>query len=170
MNSKPKLELTTERFDVVLDVVLLAFVLAVVIVPLYYLNILPDNIPLHFDMKGNADNYGNKFTIFIISGISVILAISLWWIRRFPHLMNFPVQINEANAKVQYMLAMRFLNVVNILTTSIFLVIILLIANTALGNETDIYNVLLYINIALIFVSMLIYFLRAGILNKKNRK
>ncbi|PLX01770.1 MAG: hypothetical protein C0595_13490 [Marinilabiliales bacterium] len=166
MNSKPKLKIPTERFDVVLDVVLLAFVLAVVIVPMYYLNLLPDKIPLHFNMKGNVDNYGNKYTIFMVSGISVVLAVSLWWIRRFPHLMNFPVQINEANARLQYLLAIRLLNVINILTTSIFLIIILLITNTALGYETNIYNVLLYINIAMMFVSMLIYFIRAGKLNK----
>lgn len=166
MNSKPKLKLATERIDVVLDVILLAFVLAVVLVPMYYLNILPDKVPLHFNMKGNADNYGDKYTIFIVSGISVILAFSLWWIKRFPHLMNFPVQISEESAMSQYMLIVRFLNVVNILTTSIFLIIILLIVSTALGYETNIYNILLYINIAVIFVSMIIYFIRAGKLNK----
>lgn len=167
MNSRPKLKIATERIDVVLDAILLAFVLAVIIVPLYYLNVLPDKIPLHFNMSGEADNYGAKYSILIVSGVAVFLAIGLWWLRRFPHIMNFPVTINNANAPGQYRLVISFLNVVNILTTSIFLIVILLIVESAVGSETIIYNVLLYINIALIFVSMIIYFIKAGKINKK---
>ena len=167
MASKPKIKIETSQLDVFLDIILMAFVIGIIVIPLYHLMNLPDQIPIHFDIKGKADGFGSKYSILLIAGIGIGLAIMLWWLRRYPHLMNFPFEINDSNAAVNYKMIIRFLNVINILTTLLFLIVILLIINTANGNDVSFYTVFLYLDIAAIFISMIIYFIVAGNVNKK---
>lgn len=66
---------------------------------------LPDRVPIHFDITGTPDNYGNKATVWILVG----LAIAMYFFMRFianlsADKYNYPVKITPANAKQQFLM------------------------------------------------------------------
>lgn len=57
-----------------------------------YVN-LPELIPIHYNLSGEATGYGKKYTIFIVLGIVLIVTASLCVMLRIPgfyKLMNVP--------------------------------------------------------------------------------
>lgn len=68
---------------------------------------LPDTIPVHFNMQGEADRYGSKAVIFIFPVIALILYLVLTKLNKYPHIFNYPTEITPENAEVQYTLATR---------------------------------------------------------------
>ncbi|MBQ7783244.1 MAG: SdpI family protein [Oscillospiraceae bacterium] len=37
-------------------------------------NFMPDTVPMHYDLQGNADRYGSKYEVFIFSGVVIFFA------------------------------------------------------------------------------------------------
>jgi uncharacterized membrane protein len=58
---------------------------------------LPDRIPTHFDMAGNANGWGSPAMLLLLPvvGIGTYLTISL--VSRFPMAFHYPVQVAQVN-------------------------------------------------------------------------
>jgi uncharacterized membrane protein len=83
-------------------------------VMLYQYHLLPETIPTHFNGAGQPDDFGSRDTIWILPIIAFIAWIMMTLIVRIPQTFNFPVKINERNAKVQYVLAIRLVRILKI--------------------------------------------------------
>lgn len=120
MRPKPQISLTT--FDRILESG--GIILLMMLWVLAFLNYLysADIIPLHYDLAGNADGYGNKATLLLIPVIPTIVYFGLTFLNRYPHIFSYPVKITEANAASQYTIATRTLRVLKISIIAIFTV------------------------------------------------
>lgn len=79
---------------------------------------LPETIATHFDMNGQADDFGSKKNLFILPAIGTLLYAGLFILSRKPHLFNFPFHITEENAADAYQAAARALRLTNLAAIS----------------------------------------------------
>lgn len=82
---------------------------------------LPQKIPVHFDLDGKADNFGNKRYIFLMPVLGMLLYLVFMCITKYPESSNFPVEITESNQEAQFLIMMIFLKWILMLVLFIFL-------------------------------------------------
>lgn len=80
-----------------------------------YYYILPERIPLHFDVEGNPDRYGGKIYAFLMPVVAILLFVVFIYITRHPERANFPVEITEQNRISQYLIMKIFLRILFIM-------------------------------------------------------
>lgn len=57
-----------------------------------------DNVPLHWDARGNADEYGNAYNILLLPVVSVFVYFLLTFFKRHPGYCNWPHKFNDVQA------------------------------------------------------------------------
>jgi uncharacterized membrane protein len=82
---------------------------------------LPQRIPVHFDLDGKADHFGNKAFIFLMPVMGMLLYLIFMYITRHPESSNFPVEITESNKEAQFLIMTIFLRWILMLVLFIFL-------------------------------------------------
>lgn len=77
---------------------------------------LPDQIPLHFNWPSkNAAGEGPKVALFFLPVILSILSIGIYWLNRYPWVLNYPIKITNENAQKHYTIASQMLRWLNLL-------------------------------------------------------
>ncbi|MGN1032582.1 MAG: DUF1648 domain-containing protein [Intestinibacter sp.] len=84
-------------YQKVLEVITVALVICQIIYVAIRYPKIGDRIPTHFDFAGNPNSWGNKSTIFILLGATVILYIMLTVCMFFPKTWNIPVKVTAEN-------------------------------------------------------------------------
>jgi uncharacterized membrane protein len=103
------------------------------ITALSYSNLL-DIIPIHFNLKGEADGFSNKLNIWFLPllNVGMFYGIKLLVTKMKPYQMNYPVKVTETNAPVLYGMAIRMLVLLNL---SIALLLFLISLHTILLTQ-----------------------------------
>ncbi|MBV6514347.1 MAG: hypothetical protein FMNOHCHN_03966 [Ignavibacteriaceae bacterium] len=70
---------------------------------------LPESIPTHFGPSGTPDDFGGKWSIWIMPLIAFLLTAMLTLLTRYPHTFNYLITITPENAEYQYRLARMLL-------------------------------------------------------------
>ncbi|MEZ5041004.1 MAG: DUF1648 domain-containing protein [Saprospiraceae bacterium] len=97
---------------------------------------LPDEIPTHFNAKGEANAWGSKMVLFFIPGICVFLFGMMHLISTLsPKSYNFPVKLTAENAKRQVDLARQFMQGLNALIFVMLFYILWRMVDMAKGDE-----------------------------------
>lgn len=99
---QPKVTITKDTTDRLLQGLSLSGLLVMVVLTLYYWNSLPDTIPTHFGATGQPDAYGSKNALWTLVGVGAVVFFILNWTARHPEWGNYPVKITEENASDQY--------------------------------------------------------------------
>lgn len=71
--------------------------------------LLPERIPIHFTMDGEADGWGSRAAIVTVPCIMTFVYAGLTALVRVPHFFNYPWPITEENAERQYRAARMLL-------------------------------------------------------------
>ena len=124
MNSRPRLVITPKRLDTILGFATFILLALMWILVIWNYSSLPSIIPIHFNLKGEVDGYGNKMTLFILPTLTSIITTSLYFLNKVPHLFNYWVEITAQNAETEYRKATRLLRWVNTVSTLLMLVIV----------------------------------------------
>ncbi len=82
---------------------------------------LPEKIPIHFDVEGKADKFGNKKKSFLTPTLGVIFYIGIFLVGCSPTAANFPVEITAANRENQFFIMSFFVRWLLLLVLLIFL-------------------------------------------------
>lgn len=135
MQEQPEIELKPERIDIILEVLgFTALALLWLLIIWEYMN-LPDIIPIHFDMRGKPDDFGDKSAILGMPVISTFIFFILSIVQQRPQFFNFPVAITPENAKRQYTIAVRVMRILKGGIPMLFLMIELFSRNTKPGEQ-----------------------------------
>lgn len=63
---------------------------------------LPETIPIHFNLAGQADGWGPRSSIFVLVGICTVLTVGIVLLSRHPQIFNYPFEITGGNAQAVY--------------------------------------------------------------------
>jgi uncharacterized membrane protein len=128
MEHRPIIELEKTQKDKVLNILSYSFLSLLWLTVVYNYTALPETIPTHFNIKGEADAYGSKFSLIILAVVGTVIFTILSYLVNKPHLYNYLTKITEYNAKAQYALAsgmIRYLRFAVVLLFTIILILVL---------------------------------------------
>ena len=128
-------------------------------------NVLPDEIPIHFDMKGEPNNYGGRQTILILPIISFLLYVGMFLLNKVPHVFNYLVEITEENVYKQYKLATKLMRSINTIIALFFCYLTYKLIGIASGESEN-----LSIWIMLLFLGGLTFLIVRYFVNAKKIK
>jgi uncharacterized membrane protein len=158
---RPQITLERTGIDAMLDGLALAGWMSGLAAILFTSRLLPDRLPVHFDLAGNPDRWGTRLELFVPSGISLVLFIGLVLLTRIPHTYSYIVEITPKNAPRQYGLAVRLLRSLNVLMQWLFAAITWTIIRAAQGSISP--GVwLIPILVAGTFVLLIVYLVKAS--------
>ena len=132
--SKPKIKVPVQALDRAIDSATFLILCLMLLLTINAYPSLPETIPTHFNGAGNVDGYGDKSVLLVLPGIGLFMCIGLFILIRFPHIFNFPVEINEQNAEIQYILINRMMRTLNFVSVSSFCFITFRVIESANGN------------------------------------
>ena len=133
METRPKIKLILSTLDKNLELTSKIFLVVMWGLTFYTFLKLPTTIPIHFNASGQADNYGNKLTLFILPILATIIYFGLTQLNKYPHIFNYMTKITEDNAQKQYTIATRMLRFLKMSIIVIFSLIILFTYLTTIG-------------------------------------
>lgn len=108
---RPRIKLLPSPFDKTLEAIALCGLILLWSLSVLAFLKLPSIIPIHFGLSGKPDNYGSKYTLFLLPAIGTGVYLLLTTLNKHPHIFNYGVNITEANAATQYTYATRMLRV-----------------------------------------------------------
>lgn len=101
----------------------IALVALWILVTVYYQR-MPEIIPIHFKMDGEADGYGEKGNLFLAPAICTLLFIFMAYIQSKPHKFNYGMaEITPQNAEKLYNAGSRFVRFMKLDICLVFLII-----------------------------------------------
>lgn len=165
---RPIIEIKPTKKDIILDVL---GILVLILFWIYIINSypnLPNIIPIHFNLNGEADGFGSKNFIFLTASIATILYIGLSILIKYPHTFNYAIEITHVNAETQYKNSINMIRILKLIIILIFFITEYYTVSKAL-NEKNIYDTLYLPFILILLFGTIIYFLiKSFSLNKKS--
>lgn len=158
---RPKLKITWDLMDWVLECMGLACLVLLISTPAYYYADLPDSIPTHFNAAGEADGFSNKSSIWSLPILGWVTYSGMFILNRFPHIFNYPTPITAENAAHQYRIATKLIRSINFLIAGSFWYIVYSSVTTAIGESSGLGTYFLPIFLGVIFGTIGIYLVYA---------
>lgn len=136
MEPRPRIKPALTAFDRFIELVTFLLLLALWAIVLFSYAELPDRIPTHFDPSGRPDDYGSKFTLFLLPIIGTAIFAGMTGLNRVPHLFNYLRPITPENAEREYTASTRMIRVVKLIVLLIFNGIVLMTLRTIKGSSS----------------------------------
>ena len=104
----------------------LVWVVLTILVAIVRLFVGEEQIILHWNIAGQADDYGSKYFILLLPFISLLIFLMLYSYSKNPYKMNTRTRIeqNEDNTELLY----RYYSIVQLLVTTLLLYLTIVIA------------------------------------------
>lgn len=96
---------------------------------------LPKEVPSHFNIKGEPDDWSGRWVVFLLPSIGLVMLVMTNFLAKFPQLFNYPVEVTEANAERLYRTSRQMLVVLNFEMSVFFSVGAWEIIQVAQGKE-----------------------------------
>ncbi len=161
MNKRPIIKLKLNTTDIIIEAASWLAMGLLWIVIIYFFNILPNTIPVHFNAIGIADRYGDKSELFSLPIIATMIFFGITVLNKFPHIFNYLVEITPENALTQYQSATRMLRILKFVVLLIFITITLLTINVSVKKEKEINPWFTPILIGILFTITAFYILKS---------
>jgi uncharacterized membrane protein len=159
--SRPKLIIPFSRTEIIGEIIAAIILVAGQTYLAFTWGQIPDRIPSHYNFAGNPDNWSGKETLLILSVVTIFLYALLSLLRRFPHVYNYPVPINDSNAAKQYLYARTMITVLKAELVCLMSFIQWQTIQVALGGATGLDPAFMIGVMAAILITTLVYFISA---------
>jgi uncharacterized membrane protein len=133
---RPHFDLPLTLTDRLLEGFAVVVLLALIALPVYYFDQLPDNLPKHYDLQGRPDGWSHKSGLFLLPAIGLGLYILLTVLNRNPQNFNYLSKITPENAPYQYRNASRMIRVLKLMQLLLFLYLVVAVIRGGLGVQS----------------------------------
>lgn len=161
MMNKPVIHLRKTKTDFFLGILTVVLLVCFWGISIFYYPSLADEIPIHFDYKGEVNSYASKETIFILPFIGTFLVGFLTLISKSPESFNYTVEITEENAERQYTNAVLMMKVLRLALLLVFMLIDWEVIQIGLGKSKGLGAWFLPIFLILVFVPIIYFLIRS---------
>ncbi|WP_163527497.1 DUF1648 domain-containing protein [Halobacillus ihumii] len=120
MKNQPHIDLPPSAFEKLSTFISFLVMVITLIYLVVIWNKIPETIPVHFNLSGEPDNYGGKWSIIVLPIISLFIWVSFTMLEKYPHVYNYIVTIHERNAEAQYKNAVLMLSVLKLVICLLF--------------------------------------------------
>lgn len=147
------MEIKHNKLDTIAEVFCMILLIVTTLYTIYMYIQLPEKIPIHYDVAGVIDRYGNKTEIFILLIITWFMYIGLSLVTRVPQFWNTGVSVTAENKDRVYRILKNMLKIIKMEIIVIFCYLIY--------NTTTLYNLpkwFVSVFLVLLFSTMLISF------------
>ena len=159
-SKRPVLKIPRSPLENVTEVLAVLGIIVNALILYYYWPALPDVIPTHFGISGEADGWGSKNTLFFLLGMGVFSYVLMTVLNFFPHTFNYLVEITEKNARAQYANARLMMNFMKVELVYLFAYLTWGTVQAALGNASGLDMRIMIVAIIVITVSPLYFIWR----------
>jgi len=121
MSQRPRLSVLLNDNDTYIELAAWLCMIVMWGITLGHYKTLPDTIPTHFALSGEADGFGAKSTLIVLCGVGTVLFLAMSAFHYVPHWFNYPRPITPENALAQYTTATRLLRYIKLAVAVIFL-------------------------------------------------
>jgi len=166
--TRPRINIKLEPIDRIIELIGIVGLLILIGLPIIYFNELPDTMPIHFGLNGQADAWSDKGTVWMLPIIGIVMYLGMFLLNKFPHIFNYPQKITKDNAEKLYRTATRMVRTLNALIACLFAYITYSTIQTALGNQNGLGDLFMPIFMILIFGTTA-YFLYKSIKKEKSQ-
>jgi uncharacterized membrane protein len=97
----------TTWYEYILEAGALFFLILSIGYFIYFWFNAPEIVPIHFNFKGQADNYGSKTTLIILPIINIAVYVLLTVAMKYLQILNIPVKITIKNQDDIYKIAIK---------------------------------------------------------------
>jgi uncharacterized membrane protein len=154
---RPILAIKLTLFDKILEGFTFVTLLAFWVYTLLHYKKLPEVIPTHFDVMGQPDGYGLKWTIFALPVASILFYLALIFLVNYPHKFNYAVPITKKNALVLYTISTQMIRVLKLMILLVFFVLEYQTVQKAMFQK-DIMGYWVYLVVAILVAAPISYY------------
>ncbi|TFH64658.1 MAG: DUF1648 domain-containing protein [Candidatus Zixiibacteriota bacterium] len=158
---QPKLEIPRTRLEIYCEVVAAVAVALVFIYLSTTWTGLPDKVPTHFNFAGTPDDWGSKYSLLLLSGITFVLYAGLSILSRFPHIYNYPFAITDVNRQRQYLLARQMITALKAELVCVFVFMTWQTIGVAQGKAENLTGWFMPVFLVVVLGTVIIYFVKA---------
>lgn len=161
MNSRHRIKLQVTQADRNIDSFSFCTLIFLWAFTLFSFIKLPEVIPIHFDASGVPDNFGHKWTLFLLPVLATIVFAGLTYLNKYPQILNYTVQITEENAQKEYLFATRMMRVIKCSIMLVFSIVAIYSYWTAVAKTEMPGWWLLPLILAIIFIPQIYLILKS---------
>ena len=169
MNKRPIIKLKLTNTAIVIEAISWFALGLLWIITLYNYTSLPESIPMHFNLAGKVDRYGDKSEILILPFVGTVLFFGMTILNKFPHIFNYLVEITTENALAQYQSATQMLRILKFVVILIFITITLLTIDVSKQNGNEINPWFVPALIGILFIITTFYIVKSIKSNQHNK-
>lgn len=166
MKILPKIKIQLTLIDHIAEAVGWLLLMTIWFITIFFYNDLPEEIPVHFNLSGEANSFANRSLIFFLPVIATLLFLLLTFINKHPDKFKYPVNLTKENVIKQYEMATKMVRYIKLLIMIIFLMIIIEVIQVS-HDPADGFGNWFLLFLILIIIFPLIYILIAGKLKEK---
>ena len=144
---RPILIIPTTPIEKTYDRISLGLIFGMVVLAIWGFFDLPEIIPIHWNIKGQADGFGKRYWIGLFPLISLLFYFGNNKITKIPHKYNYLKKITEENVEEEYIFGRKVIRITHLVSKIVFA---LLIYSTVRGALTSDKNMVLGVLILLI--------------------
>jgi uncharacterized membrane protein len=126
---------------------------------IFYYPQLPAELPVHFDLEGNADRYGSKILLGIVPVLNVLVVIGFQFLSKKPQYLNYPISKTAENSQQLELLGQQLLRTMGLLIALLLGYITFATTNNGLGRSQGL-NPTTMVVLGLAIVVILLYYIR----------
>lgn len=161
METRPKLKLKLSPADKIFEFLGYSVLLIIWTLVITYYQNLPDTIPIHYNVKGEADGFGNKSHMLMLPILATVLFAGMTILNKYPHIFNYPSSITQENAFSQYTNATRLIRFLKLIVVIIFGGIVFITLQHTNGDLNGIGTWFMPVSLALIFIPLIYFIVRS---------
>jgi len=168
--ARPKITLIKTKTQRAIEVATLACLVIALAYTIFNYTALPEQVPMHFNLSGEVDNYGDKSFVWFPLIIGFGLCFGLYKLNKYPHLFNYPTEITSDNAEKHYTFAVKTMSLVNFMVALLFAIISYQVVSLGLsgGNKTTTWSeYLIYFIIGIMTLGPLIWVIKIAVTQNK---
>jgi uncharacterized membrane protein len=152
MGKRPGIRINLTPIDYFVEIIGAIGIVCLILIPVYFYNDLPGQIPKHFNALGQVDSYGNREIIWLLPAVGLFLYVGLTILNKFPFAFNYPKSVTNDNTERLYTLGTRTVRLLKVIVVLSFVFLNFKTIEIALNKSTEIGKFYLPIFLAVLII------------------